>query len=96
MADYLVAESARNVKYLGQTDQGGRPDGCQVMVSSGYAYVCNSFSAGLTVIDVKNPRNPKPINFLPCHPNSWSIHCQTHGDLMLVVEEFNFYKIYDN
>ena len=96
MADYLVAESARNVKYLGQTDQGGRPDGCQVMVSKGHAYVCNGFSAGLTVIDVKNPRDPKPINFLPCHPNSWSIHCQTHGDLMLVVEEFNFYKVYDN
>ena len=66
------------------------------MVSKGYAYVCNGFSAGLTVIDVNNPRDPKPIAFLPCHPNSWSIHCQTHGDLMLVVEEFNFYKVYDN
>jgi len=96
MAEYLTAESARNVKYLGQTDQGGRPDGCQVMVSKNHAYVCNGFSAGLTVVDVKNPRDPKPVNFLPCHPNSWSIHCQTHGDLMLVVEEFNFYKVYDN
>jgi hypothetical protein len=72
----LVAESSHNVKFLGHSDQGGRPDGCQVMVSNGYAYICNNFSAGLTVIDVRNPRDPKPVNFLPVDPNSWSInHC---------------------
>jgi hypothetical protein len=96
VTESFAPESARNVKFIGHSDQGGRPDGCQVMVSKNHAYVCHGFSAGLTVIDVHSPREPKPVNFLPVHPRSWSIHCQTHGDLLLVVEEFNFYSVYNN
>ncbi|MDE1995660.1 MAG: hypothetical protein KGI75_24385, partial [Rhizobiaceae bacterium] len=92
----IAPESSKNVKFLGYSDQGGRPDGCQVMAAKGHAYVCHVFSGGVTVIDVKDPRNPKPVNFLPVHPASWSIHCQTHGDMMLVIEEFNFYSVYNS
>jgi hypothetical protein len=89
----IVPESARNISLLGYTDQGGRPDGAQVMVNKGHAYVSHPFSGGLTVIDVRDPRDPKPVNFLPVHPKSWSIHCQSFGDLLLVVEEFDFFKL---
>jgi hypothetical protein len=64
------------------------------MVAKGHAYVANSFTGGVTVLDVSDPRNPHPVNHLPVHPRSWSTHLQTHGDLMLVVEEFNFYAVY--
>lgn len=90
----FTPESAKNVGFLGYTDQGGRPDGVQVMVNKGHAYVSHPFSAGATVIDVRDPRKPKPVKFLPVNPRSWSLHLQTFGDLLLVVEEFNFYSRY--
>lgn len=89
----LVPESARNISLVGYTDQGGRPDGAQVMVAKGHAYVSHPFSGGLTVIDVAEPSDPRPVAFLPVHPRSWSIHCQVAGDLLLVVEEFDFFKL---
>jgi len=87
-------DAAKNIEFLGYSDQGGRPDGVQVMVNKGHAYVSHPFSAGATVIDVRDPRNPKTVAFLPVHPKSWSLHLQTFGDLLLVVEEFNFYSVY--
>ena len=90
----IVPESSHRFEFVGHSDQGGRADGVQVMVSGGYAYVAHVFSGGVTVLDVRNPRQPVPVNFLPVHPRSWSIHLQTQGDLMLVVEEFNFYSVF--
>lgn len=89
----LRLESARGIKLVGYTDQGGRPDGAQVMVNRGYAYVSHPFSGGVTVIDVRDPRQPKPTRFLPVHARSWSIHCQAFENLLLVVEEFDFFKL---
>jgi hypothetical protein len=87
-------DAAKNIEFLGYSDQGGRPDGVQVMVNKGHAYVSHPFSTGATVIDVRDPRKPKTVAFLPVHPKSWSLHLQTFGDLLLVVEEFNFYSVY--
>ena len=93
--DDREAESARNMRFVGYSDQGGRSDGVQVMVAKGHAYVSHPFSTGATVLDVRDPRHPKPVNFLPVHPRSWSLHLQTFDDLLLVVEEFNFYSVYN-
>lgn len=87
-----MTESANNISLIGYTDQGGRADGAQVMVNKHHAFVSHPFSGGLTVIDVQDPRKPQPVNFLPVHDKSWSIHCQAHGDLLLVIEEFDFFK----
>lgn len=94
-SDFVPPESAHNIGFLGYSDQGGRPDGCQVMVNKGFAFIGHAFSTGASVIDVRDPRNPRPTAFLPCHPNSWAIHLQTHDDLLLVIEEFNFYSVYN-
>ena len=88
-------ESASNVKFVGYSDQGGRPDGVQVMVNKGYAFISQPFSGGWSLVDVRDPRNPKAAGFFPCHRSSWALHLQAHGDLLLVVEEFNFYSIYN-
>ena len=44
--DLLKPDYARNMRILGHSDQGGRGDGVQVMVTGGYAYVGHLFSQG--------------------------------------------------
>ena len=88
-------ESAKGVRFVGHSDQGGRPDGVQVMINKGYAFVSHAFSGGWSLIDVRDPRQPKAAGFFPCHPSSWALHLQAFGDLLLVVEEFNFYSVYN-
>src|SRR6516165_11935378 len=79
----IVPEGARNIEFVGHTDQGGRGDGVQVMVSRGHAYVGTRVSRGIMVTDVRDPRNPKPVNFVATHPNSVGMHLQTAEDLLL-------------
>lgn len=76
---------ARNMRILGHSDQGGRSDGVQVMVSGGYAYIGHVFSGGFSVMDVRDPRNPKFVKHVPQPAGTWSQHLQTNGDLLLVV-----------
>jgi hypothetical protein len=90
-AGELAARSARNIRWLGHSDLGGRPDGVQVMFNKGFAFVGHPFTGGgATVVDVREPRDPKPVGFVATHPRSWSLHFQAFGDLLLVAEEFNF------
>jgi hypothetical protein len=65
---------ARNLKLIGYSDQGGRPDGVQVMVNRGYAFVGHMFSkgfsvidwtAGMAVYDISNREEPRQIGFMP-------------------------------
>jgi hypothetical protein len=81
----MNAVASRNVKFISHCDQGGRGDGVQVMVHRGYAYVGHGFSNGITVVDVRDPKNPKTVNFIACPPNTRAHHLQTHGDLLLAV-----------
>ena len=76
---------SRNIKFVSHSDQGGRGDGVQIMVHRGYAYIGHGFSNGITVLDVRDPKHPKPVNFLPCPPNTRALHLQVHGDLLLAV-----------
>jgi hypothetical protein len=83
--DLPVPELARNMRLVGHTDQGGRPDGVQLMVHRGYAYIGHMFSKGFSVVDVKDPARPKPVQYVPAAQNTWNIHLQTHDDLLLVI-----------
>ena len=76
---------AKNLKLIGHSDQGGRPDGVQLMVNKGYAITGHMFSKGFSIIDVRDPRNPKPVKYVPAPANTWNIHLQTHEDLLLVI-----------
>ena len=73
------------MRVIGHSDQGGRPDGVQLMVHRGFAYVGHMFSKGFSVIDVSDPRNPKAVNYIAAPENTWNIHLQTHDDLLLVI-----------
>ena len=83
--DLPTPDFARNLKLIGHSDQGGRPDGVQLMVNKGYAITGHMFSKGFSIIDVRDPRKPKPVKYVPAPPNTWNIHLQTHDDILLVI-----------
>jgi hypothetical protein len=85
MNDLPKPDYARNMRVVGHSDQGGRPDGVQIMVHRGYAYVGHMFSKGFSVIDVRDPKNSRAVNYVVAPPNTWIIHLQTHDDLLLVI-----------
>ena len=78
-------DSAANVSLVGYSDQGGRPDGVQVIVHKGYAYVGHMFNDGFSVIDVKDPGKPKAIAYVPMPKNTRSHHLQVADDLLLAI-----------
>jgi hypothetical protein len=84
-ADLPKPDYAHNMRVVGWSDQGGRPDGVQIMVHRGYAYVGHMFSKGFSVIDVRDPTKPRAVNYLAAPPGTWNIHLQTHDDLLLVI-----------
>ena len=63
--DLPKPDFVKNMKLIGYSDQGGREDGVQVMVNKGHAFVGHMFSKGFSVIDVRDPRNPKPVKYVP-------------------------------
>src|SRR5258707_10328175 len=83
--DLPVPELARSMRLIGHCDQGGRPDGVQLMVHRGFAYVGHMFSKGFSVLDVRDPARPKAVQYVPAAQNTWNIHLQTHDDLLLVI-----------
>ncbi|MDU8946417.1 LVIVD repeat-containing protein [Ovoidimarina sediminis] len=85
MTDPLTPIYARNMAILGHSDQGGRPDGVQVMVEDGYAYVGHIFSKGFSIVDVRDPRAPKAVAYVPAPPNTWTLHLQAADGLLLVI-----------
>jgi hypothetical protein len=87
------AAASANIRFLARSDQGGRPDGTQVMVAKGHAYVGHMFADGITAIDVSDPRAPKPVAFVANPPNTRSHHIQAHGDILLAVNGANVWAL---
>ena len=54
--DLPKPDYARNMRLIGHSDQGGRPDGVQVMVHRGLAYIGHMFSKGFSIVDVRDPK----------------------------------------
>jgi hypothetical protein len=80
-----VPTYSRNMRLIGYSDQGGRPDGNQLMVHRGYAYVGHMYSKGFSVLDVRDPRQPRVVKYVAAPTHTWNIHLQAHDDLLLVV-----------
>jgi hypothetical protein len=85
MTDLPTPDHARNMRLLGYSDQGGRSDGVQIMVERGFAYIGHMFSKGFSIVDVRDPRAPKPANYIAAPPGTWNIHLQVHDNLLLVI-----------
>ena len=74
-------------------DQGGRPDGVQVILHKGHAFIGHMFSDGYSVVDVRDPLNPKTVAFVAAPKNTRSHHLQIHGDILLAVNGPNIWAM---
>jgi hypothetical protein len=79
----------RRIRHLSYSDQGGRPDGVQVMVNRRHVYVGHMFNSGITILDATDPRQLKPVGFFTGGPNTRSHHLQIANDIALVVNGAN-------
>jgi hypothetical protein len=82
-----------NLRIIGHSDQGSRPDGVQIMLHAGHAYVGHMFSDGITVLDVREARAPRPVTFLACPPNTRSHHLQVHDGILLATNSANIWAM---
>jgi hypothetical protein len=89
---------ARNFRHISYSDQGGRPDGVQIMMYRGYLYVGHMFSDGVTVLDASDPRNLRPLHYFTTAPNTRTHHLQVAEGLMLLANGANIVRMqsYDN
>jgi hypothetical protein len=83
----------RNIRHISYSDQGGRPDGVQIMLNRGHLYVGHMFSDGLTVLDASDPRHLKPVNYFVTAPNTRTHHLQVAEDLMLLGNGANIVRM---
>ena len=84
--DLPTPDVAKNMILIGHTDQGGRPDGIQLMVNKRFMSTEHMFSKDSSVIDVRNRGNqPTPMKYVPAQRKNRNIHLQTHEDLLLVI-----------
>ncbi|MCM2474987.1 hypothetical protein HGO38_16020 [Rhizobium sp. CG5] len=89
--DLPKPQFARNMKLIGHSDIGGRGDGLQLMVHRGHAYVAHPWSQGFSIVDVRDPKAPKTVNYVAAPANTWNIHLQTHDDLLLVINALDLF-----
>jgi hypothetical protein len=89
--DLPKPDFAKNMRLIGHSEIGGRGDGLQVMVHKGYAYVAHPWSQGFSIVDVRDPKNPGETFYIPSPENTWTIHLQTHDNLLLVVNALDLF-----
>src|SRR6185312_14803719 len=88
----------RKIRHISYSDQGGRPDGVQVMVNRQHVYVGHMFSDGVTILDAADPRRLKPVGFFTAGTNTRTHHLQVSDDLLLLANGANIVAMqsYDN
>ena len=87
--DVPAAGIGRGIRHLSYSDQGGRPDGVQVMLNRGHIYVGHMFSDGVTILDAADPRRLKPVGFFTAGVNTRTHHLQVSDDLLLLANGAN-------
>jgi hypothetical protein len=75
------------MQLLSTCDIAGRPDALQVMLWRGHAFVTHPFSGGFSVIDVGDPRRPRPVAHVPAPPGTRTLHLQLSDGILLVTNE---------
>src|ERR1051326_4981132 len=86
------------IRHVSYSDQGGRPDGVQVMFNRAHLYVGHMFSDGVTILDAAAPRRLKPADFFTACVNTRTHHLQVAGHLLLLANGANIVAMqsYDN
>src|SRR4051812_19660809 len=74
----------RRIRHISYSDQGGRPDGVQVMVNRKHVYVGHMFSDGVTILDANDPRKLKPVGFFTAGAGTRTHQMQSSDDILLL------------
>ena len=61
----MIPDSARNIDFVSNHELDGHGDCVQIMVHKGHAYIGHMFSDGFTIVDVRDPKHPRPVKFVP-------------------------------
>ena len=77
------------IRHISWSDQGGRPDGVQIMENRAHLYVGHQFTDGFSVLDSSNPRALKPVNYILTGPNTSTHHLQVANDILMVANGAN-------
>src|SRR6266446_345185 len=88
----------RRIRHVSYSDQGGRPDGVQIMVNRGHVYVGHMFNDGVTILDAADPRRLKPVGFFTAGAGTRTHHLQVADDVLLLANGANIVAMqsYDN
>src|SRR2546425_11741544 len=77
------------IEHVSYSDQGGRPDGVQVMVNRRHVYVGHMFNDGVTILDATDPRKLKPVGFFSAGAGTRTHQLQTAEDMLLLANGAN-------
>ena len=88
----------RRIRHVSYSDQGGSPDGVQIMVNRRHVYVGHMFNDGVTILDAADPRRLKPVGFFTAGAGTRTHHLQVADDVMLLANGANIVAMqsYDN
>src|SRR6195256_4536529 len=88
----------RRIRHLSYSDQGGRPDGVQIMVNRRHIYVGHMFSDGVTILNAADPRQLKAVGFFTAGTGTRTHHLQVADDVLLLANGANIVaaQSYDN
>lgn len=76
-----------NMRLVGHTDLSGEGDTMHVNLKDGYAFVGHMGERGTSIVDVRDPRDPRLVARIPSFPNTHGHKVQIVGDVMLVNRE---------
>lgn len=76
-----------NMRLAGHCDLGGTGDGMHIALKDGYAFCGHMADGGTSIVDVRDPADPRLIGRLPAPSNTHSHKVEVVGSTMLVNRE---------
>jgi len=87
-----MADQAWNLRVVGHIDFDGTGDCMHVNIKDGVAFVAHQ-NGGTSIVDVRDPSDPRRVGYLPVPPNTHSHKVQIVGDVLLVNRERRYDEI---
>ena len=76
-----------NMSLVGHTDLDGNGKCMHINFKDDYAYIGHMDGYGTSIVDVRDPSQPRPVGRIPVPPNTHSHKTQVVGDTLLVNRE---------
>ncbi|MPZ59841.1 MAG: hypothetical protein GEU93_00820 [Propionibacteriales bacterium] len=76
-----------NLRLVGHCDLDGAGDGMHINLHRGYAFFSHMGNTGTSIVDVRDPEDPRLVGRIPAPPNTHSHKVQIVDDVLLVNRE---------